>query len=195
MKLDTTKVYYLGDLSDEQKEELLIELRCIDNPLSWRFFFKNSIYLMFNDEWYEGHDLDDMRNDLDNNYPLVNALTLFDKTDYRDIILDEETYYNLDGISKDQYNELQNEYNGNRRFCIVDLKHKENEKLDDNLCLGKFGKDWMVFYTTKENKKEFKNVIDLFNNRCIISIQVRIQELNNELIELDEEMRKLTYEN
>ena len=115
------------------------------------------------------------------------------KPDYRDIILDEETFYNLDGISKEEYDELQNEYNGNRRFCIVDLQHKENEKLDENLCLGKFGEDWMVFYTTKENKKEFKNVIDLFNNRRIISIQLRIQELNNELIELDEEMRKLTY--
>ena len=113
MKLDTTKVYYLGDLSDEQKRELLIELRCIDKPSAWRFFFQNSIYLMYNGEWYEGFDLDDMREDLDNNYPLVNALILFDKT-------------------KDER---------------------------------------------------------------IAQIQLRIQELNNELIELDEEMRKLTYEN
>ena len=31
-------------------------------------------------------------------------------------------------------------------------------------------------------------------NERIAQIQVRIQQLNNELIELDEEMRKLTYD-
>ena len=110
MKLDTTKVYYLGDLSDKQKEELLTELRCVDNELAWKYFCPNSIYLAYSGEWYEGYDLDEMREDLDNHYPLVNALTLFDK--------DER----------------------------------------------------------------------------IAQIQLRIQELNNELIELDEEMRTLTYE-
>ena len=112
MKLDTTKVYYLGDLSDEQKRELLIRLRHIDNALAYRHFCPSTIYLMYSGEWYEGFDLDDMREDLDNNYPLVNALTLFTQT-------------------KDER---------------------------------------------------------------IAQIQLRIQELNNELIELDEEMRKLTYD-
>ena len=154
MKIDTTKVYYLGDLSDEQLERF-------NKMFGKKIDLERTSFISF----------------IDNNWHLTfatthtktNALTIFDETDYRDIILDEETYYNLDGTSKEQYDELQNEYNRNKRFCIVDLQHKENEK-------------------------EFKNVIDLFNNRRIISIQLRIQELNNELIELDEEMRKLTYE-
>lgn len=168
MKLDTTKVYYLGDLSDEQLEKVLEYLKSVHD------------FSKFNLDMFKKYLKQDNRKSLCyckefngwswcNNENAINALTLFDKTDYRDIILDEETYYNLDCISKEQYDELQNEYNGNRRFCIVDLQHKEN-------------------------KKEFKNVIDLFNNRRIISIQLRIQELNNELIELDEEMRRLSYD-
>ena len=108
IKLYTTKIYYLGDLSDKQKEELLTELRCVDNELAWKYFCPNSIYLAYSGEWYEGHDLYEMRKDLDNNYPLINALAL------------------------------------------------------------------------------------LYSNQRIAQIQLRIQELNNELIELDEEIRKLT---
>lgn len=110
MKLDTTKVYYLGDLSDEQKEEILEHLRLVDSEFAWKRFCPGTIYLMHSGEWYEGFDLDKMREELYNDCPLVNALTLF----------------------KDER---------------------------------------------------------------IAQIQIRIQGLNNELIELDEEMRKLTYEN
>lgn len=35
--------------------------------------------------------------------------------------------------------------------------------------------------------------LDTTKNERIAQIQLRIQELNNELIELDEEMRTLTY--
>ena len=36
--------------------------------------------------------------------------------------------------------------------------------------------------------------LDVTKDERIAQIQLRIQELNNELIELDEEMRKLTYD-
>ena len=79
-KLDTTKVYYLGDLSDEQKGKLLEHLILVDNEFVYTKFSPNTMYLMHKYEWREGYDLDDMRNYLDNDYPLVNALTLFTQT-------------------------------------------------------------------------------------------------------------------
>lgn len=184
MKLDTTKVYYLGDLSDEQLDILLNDL----GFKTWSKGKKRFLFLVDN-KWCVSDLMYGMSDSI------INALTLFTQKINYDIILDEKTYYNLDGISKEQYEELQNEYNNYEKFCIIDLPNPSNEKLDDNLCLGKFSKEWMVFYTTKKNKKEFKNITDLFNNRRIAFIQLRIQELNNELIELDEEMRKLTYDN
>ena len=50
------------------------------------------------------------------------------------------------------------------------------------------------FVPYKENLSHFINALTLSNsNQRIVEIQVHIQELNNELIELDNEMRELTY--
>ena len=49
------------------------------------------------------------------------------------------------------------------------------------------------FVPYKENLSHFINALTLlYSNQRIAQIQLRIQELNNELIELDEEIRKLT---
>ena len=84
--LDETKVYYLGDLSDEQKEELLVHLRCTDSKLAWYYLLPKSRYLIYDNEWHEGSDLDELREDLNNEHPLVNALTLFEKDPSQRII-------------------------------------------------------------------------------------------------------------
>ena len=100
MKLDTIKVYYLGDLSDEQKEVLAkniglkIQL-CHNDQIKYSFYDEKWEYMF----WSTSSDY-------------INALTLFTQT----------------------------------------------------------------------------------KNERIAQIQLRIQELNNELIELDEEMGKLTYD-
>lgn len=50
--------------------------------------------------------------------------------------------------------------------------------------------NWHLTFATTRAKT---NALTLFKNERIAQIQLRIQELNNELIELDEEMRTLTY--
>ena len=111
-KLDTTKVYYLGDLSDEQllefakyfDENLIHETQSKDGTYEWLYGLKNDCYFIYNEyETWCFEDIEDVYS------KPINALTLFDK--------DER----------------------------------------------------------------------------IAQIQLRIQELNNELIDLDEEMRKLSY--
>ena len=115
MKLNTTKAYYLGDLSDEQLEKILQHLKYLDG--------------------FDGF------NDMD--------LNSFKK------------YLNQDD---------------RKSLCY----YKEFE-----------GWSWC-------NNENSINALTLFTptkNERIAQIQLRIQELNNELIELDEEMRKLSYEN
>lgn len=108
MKLDTTKVYYLGDLSDEQLEKILEHLKYLDN-------FSDVNIHMF------------------------------------------KRYLNQDNRKSLHY-------------------YKEFE-----------GWTWGC----NENST---NALTLFDyNERIAQIQLRIQELNNELIDLDEEMRTLTY--
>lgn len=88
-KLDENKFYYLGDLSDEQKEDILYQLRLLEPKYNWSKFLQSSDYLAFcneDKEWFEGSDLGELRKDLDNEYPLVNALTLFEQTDNDRII-------------------------------------------------------------------------------------------------------------
>ena len=108
MKLDTTKVYYLGDLSDEQLEKVLEYLKSVGD------FTKFSLDLF-------------------------------------------KIYMNQDERKSLSY----------------------YEELD--------GWSWC----SNENSV---NALTLFKDERIAQIQLRIQELNNELIELDEEMRKLTYD-
>ena len=105
MKLDTTKVYYLGDLSDEQLEQ--VYFYCEFNNTHFSEFKNKANYIIFCDWWIIGTNMRDVRNTEN----IINAKELF---------------------------------------------------------------NWK-------------------NNKRIAQIQLRIQELNNELIELDEEMRKLTY--
>lgn len=115
MKLDTTKVYYLGDLSDKQllefaryfDENLIHETQTKRGTYEWLYGLKNDCYFIYDE--YETWCFEDIE---DVHCKPINALTLFTQT----------------------------------------------------------------------------------KNEHIAQIQVRIQELNNELIELDEEMRKLTYE-
>ena len=108
MKLDTTKVYYLGDLSDEQLQKVLEYLKSIGDFTTF-------------------------------------SLDLF------------KIYMNQDERKSLSY----------------------YEELD--------GWSWC----SNENSV---NALTLFKDERIAQIQLRIQELNNELIELDEEMRKLTYD-
>ena len=114
-KLDTTKAYYLGDLSDEQllefakyfDENLIHETQFKDGTYEWLYGLKNNCYFVYSEyETWVFEDIEDVY------CKPINALTLFTQT-------------------KDER---------------------------------------------------------------IAEIQLRIQELNNELIELDEEMRKLTYD-
>lgn len=114
MKLDTTKVYYLGDLSDEQLNELIKHLR------------NNTIHAMI---------------------------------------------FKLD-------RELIKERIKIKGYVLTTNK--------DCKTWGLYSEDYWGMYLT--------NALTLFKNERIAQIQLRIQELNNELIELDEEMRKLTYE-
>ena len=109
MKLDTTKVYYLGDLSDEQLQKVLEYLKSIGD------FTKFSLDLF-------------------------------------------KIYMNQDERKSLSY----------------------YEELD--------GWSWC----SNENSVNAISLLD--PNYRISEIQVRIQELNNELIELDEEMRRLTYD-
>lgn len=110
MKLDTTKIYYLGDLSDKQLEELLEYLKSVDD------------FSKFNLDMFKKYLKQDNRKSL--------------------------SYYNeFEGWS----------------WC-------NNENAINALTL---------FTQTKDER--------------IAQIQLRIQELNNELIKLDEEMRTLTY--
>ena len=110
MKLDTIKIYYLGDLSDEQLEKVLEYLKSVDD------------FSKFNLDMFKKYLKQDNRKSL--------------------------SYYNeFEGWS----------------WC-------NNENAINAITL------------LKQTKK-----------KRIAQIQLRIQELNNELIELDEEMRKLTY--
>lgn len=114
MKLDTTKVYYLGDLSDEQLEELR------------KYLINNTIHAMVF---------------------LLDIELIKDKIYTKDFVLATNEYFKTWGLySKDYYG------------------------------------------------REVVNALTLFDkNERIAQIQLRIQELNNELIDLDEEMRTLTY--
>ena len=84
--LDETKVYYLRDLSDEQKKELLHQLRCLEINYGWISFEDNVKCLSFNEEWIESNNLHEVRTDLDNIHPISNALTLLEKDNNQRII-------------------------------------------------------------------------------------------------------------
>lgn len=114
MKLDKTKVYYLGDLSDEQLEIL--------------------------GEWYETVKVDSQSSGVD--------------------IIWFKTYYKTLYFA---YTESDNEYIWG--FC-------------NELNISKPTVNALTLFTQTKYER-------------IAQIQLRIQELNNELIELDEEMRKL----
>ena len=112
MKLDTTKVYYLGDLSNEQLEKVLEYLKSVDD------------FSKFNLDMFKKYLKQDNRKSL--------------------------SYYNeFEGWS----------------WC-------NNENAINAITLFTQSKDERI---------------------AQIQLQLRIQELNNELIELDEEMRTLTY--
>ena len=79
MKLDTTKIYYLGDLSDKQLEELLEYLKSVDD------------FSKFNLDMFKKYLKQDNRKSLSyynefegwswcNNENAINALTLFTQT-------------------------------------------------------------------------------------------------------------------
>ena len=108
MKLDTTKFYYLGDLSNEQLEKVLEYLKSVD----------------------------------------------------------DFSEFNLDMFKK--------------------YLKQDNRK---SLCYYKEFDGWSWC-----NNENAINALTLFKDERIAQIQLRIQELNNELIDLDEEMRKLTYD-
>ena len=91
-------------------------------------------------------------------------------------------------------------------YYLGDLSDEQKEELLNNISLRDVPSyNQQIKYSFYDEKWEYKywstsskpiNAITLFNkskNERIAQIQLRIQELNNELIDLDEEMRKLTY--
>ena len=83
MKLDTTKVYYLGDLSDEQllefakyfDENLIHETQTKGRTYEWLYGLKNDCYFIYDE--YETWGFEDIEDVYCNP---INALTLFTKT-------------------------------------------------------------------------------------------------------------------
>ena len=82
-KLDTTKVYYLGDLSDEQllefakyfDENLIHETQFKDGTYEWLHELKNNCYFVYSEyETWVFEDIEDVY------CKPINALTLFTKT-------------------------------------------------------------------------------------------------------------------
>jgi len=109
--------------------------------------------------------------------------------------LDTTKVYYLGDLSDEQLQKIQyylNEINPKGKYLTA---KKQREEFSHNIYLmcGKIENDWYFTSYVSENK-EFTNALTLFKNERIAQIQLRIQELNNELIELDEEMRKLTYD-
>lgn len=93
--------------------------------------------------------------------------------------LDKTKVYYVGDLSNEQKEEL-------RKESKINKLNTELISYDD------FGKCWLNSFHHYLPKT---NALTLFDkNERIAQIQLRIQELNNELIELDEEMRKLTYE-
>ena len=112
--------------------------------------------------------------------------------------LDTTKVYYLGDLSDEQLQEIQdylNETNPKAKYLTA---KKQREEFSHNIYLmcGKIENDWYFTSYVSENK-EFTNALTLFTqtkDERIAQIQLRIQELNNELIDLDEEMRKLTYD-
>lgn len=113
--------------------------------------------------------------------------------------LDKTKVYYLGDLNDEQLLKFAKWYETVRTALQVEgidlfwLKKYSNKRLfsyyfheADNEYLWGFGND-------KVN--DFTNAITLFDkNDRIIEIQLRIQELNNEILELDEELTRLTYE-
>lgn len=70
IKLDKTKSYYLGDLSERQKQELLEYLQIEEPSDCWTYFISNTKYLYYDNDWLESHNESHNRVE-------VNALELF----------------------------------------------------------------------------------------------------------------------
>ena len=100
--------------------------------------------------------------------------------------LDTTKVYYLGDLSDEQFSVIKES---------LPIKFKDvslSTILSTNGMLSYSEKTW--WHNDRYNKSPVVNALNLFKNERIAQIQLRIQELNNELIELDEEMRKLTYE-
>ena len=109
--------------------------------------------------------------------------------------LDTTKVYYLGDLSDEQLQEIQdylNEINPKARYLTA-KEQREEFSYNIYLMCGKIENDWHFTSYVSENK-EFTNALTLFKhkNERIVQIQLRIQELNNELIDLDEEIRQLT---
>ena len=70
-------------------------------------------------------------------------------------------------------------------------KYIEN---NEHLATNEYFKTWGLYSKDYYGREVVNALIPFkYKNERIAQIQLRIQELNNELIELDEEMRTLTY--
>lgn len=111
--------------------------------------------------------------------------------------LDTTKIYYLGDLSDDELQKLQDYLNVINPKAKYLTAKKQIEEFSYNIYLmcGKIENDWYFTSYVSENK-DFTNALTLFTqtkNERIAQIQLRIQELNNELIDLDEEMRTLTY--
>ena len=97
------------------------------------------------------------------------------------IKLDTTKVYYLGDLSDEQLEEL-------RKESKINKLNTELISYDD------FGKCWLNTFHHYISKTNALTLFETNKNERIAQIQLRIQELNNELIELDEEMRKLTYD-
>ena len=101
--------------------------------------------------------------------------------------LDTTKVYYLGDLSDEQLQEIQdylNEINPKAKYLTA---KKQREEFSHNIYLmcSKIENDWYFTSYVSENK-EFTNALTLFKDERIAQIQLRIQELNNELIDLDE---------
>lgn len=84
--LDESKVYCLIDLSDEQRVELLYQLQSLEPSQNWDFFFSYTKYIYYDDDsWLETDELHGLE-DIIEDKEVINALTLFEKSDNDRII-------------------------------------------------------------------------------------------------------------
>lgn len=81
--LDKTKVYYLGDLSDEQKSKILDYLQLVEQESDWSYFYNDTIYIFYSEDegWIESCSTLGLGN-INNS----NAITIFEQYDNQRII-------------------------------------------------------------------------------------------------------------